>query len=302
MDTLSAPPHHIRVDADSFFNDLWELPSHATHNPSPTPVTLRRSDLKEWKPPFDTHLVSEKSDGERVSILFGRTDDFKEESYIILFRRNRETRVLPVSKVSDTLFNGTLLDGEWIGNHFRIFDVMAIEGFNKKEKPFPERLQCAKQIIKEFAPVGWTIDVKEFVPLHDLSVLQSKIEAGNKGECDGLIFMPVEDSVTTGRAVNIKKWKPTWQNTIDLFHKNGTWMCVDNTGTLAPYPHIVMSGGTMKEGIFELKPFQRDGEIVWDIYTERTDKKVPNHISTIGKTFDTIRENITIEELRTCFK
>jgi len=297
---FQAPVNYIQVDANAFFNDLWQIPSHASHNPSPTPVTLRRQDLNAWKKPYTKHLVTEKSDGERVTLLFGRTDDIKEEPYAVLFRRNRDILYLPVSNVNDELYDGTMLDGEWLGTHFRIFDVVAVKGFSKKKNPFPERLNDAKVILTEFTPNGWTVDVKTFYAVDQLSVLQSDIDEGKKGKCDGLIFMPVDDAVTMGRAHNIKKWKPTMQNTIDLFHQNGEWSCVGTDGNLSPFS-LTLNGGTNKEGIFELKPILVNNTLVWEIYGHRTDKKVPNHISTIRLTLETIAENITMDDLLACF-
>ena len=62
--------------------------------------------------------------------------------------------------------------------------------------------------------------------------------------------------------------------------------------------------GLSRTGIYELRPTILDTEGVnpfnkytWQIYTERKDKKHPNHITTIEKTLDTIDENITLEEI-----
>lgn len=284
----------LQRDANEFFNVLWGLKPNATHNPSPTPVTIRKEDLRLWAQPF-AHVVAEKTDGERAALMFARTE-YSEQPYIALIRRNRDISFLEVKHVDDSLYNGTLLDGEWIpsSKHYRIFDTVVYCGFNKKDKPFTERLDVANMALSRIQTRGWTVDAKKFYELSDLTVLQEKINSGVTGTTDGFIFMPKNDPIVTGRATNIKKWKPTLENTIDLQHtqKSG-WTCVGENGSLQSY-HVNLNGGTAREGIFELKLLENGA---WEVYRHRTDKKVPNHISTIQKTLETIQENISLSDL-----
>ena len=291
---FSSPSEYIKRDANSFFNELWNISFQATHNPSPTPVTLQRDDLK--KQDFkSTYVVAEKNDGERASLLFARTDDNQSENYCVLILRNREMIKLDLVTLDENLFDGTLLDGEWMPSegHFRIFDALVVMGYDKKTKPFLSRLSDAEKSIISFSPTNWSIDIKKFYPLSDLYNLSQRIQNGTLGKCDGLIFMPLRDPVVTGRATNIKKWKPTMQNTIDLYHCDGEWFCIGVSGKREKYP-INVNGGTMKKSIFELKPL---GNSLWEIYMERKDKKNPNHISTIQKTLLTIQEDISLSEI-----
>ena len=92
---------------------------------------------------------------------------------------------------------------------FRIFDVVTSKGYSKKKKTFPDRLKEAERIIKLARPDGWSWDVKTFWPLSTVGKLQERIQQGALGRSDGLIFMPVNDPITTGRAENMKKWKKT---------------------------------------------------------------------------------------------
>ena len=285
---------YLKRDANAFFNELWSINFQATHNPSPTPVTLQRDDLK--KDTFKTsYVVAEKNDGERASLLFARTDDNQGKNYCVLILRNREMIELELVSLDENLFDGTLLDGEWMpsSGHFRIFDALVVMGYDKKSNTFLSRLSDAEKSMASFTPTNWSIDVKKFYPLSNLYQLSQNIQDGKLGKCDGLIFMPLNDAVVTGRATNIKKWKPTMQNTIDLYHCNGEWFCIGTSGEKEVYP-IVVNGGTNKTTIYELKPI---GNSSWEIYTERQDKKNPNHISTIKKTLSTIEEDITLPDI-----
>jgi len=286
-------------DANEFFNALWGLKPTAVHNPSPTPVTIRKEDLSSWTKPF-RHLVAEKTDGERASLLFARTE-YSDEPYVVLIRRNRQLIFVDVGHVNDSLYNGTLLDGEWVDDskHYRAFDLVVYEGYNKKKKPFTERLETAKEAISHFVPKNWTVDVKPFYELNDLHKLQEQIERGNRGKTDGFIFMPKNDPIVTGRADNIKKWKPVLENTVDLLYtKEQGWTCVGEDGGISPYT-LNLNGGTEREGIFELKPL---GDGTWEIYKQREDKRVPNHISTVRKTIETIEEGIQLSDLKKSFQ
>lgn len=314
------------------FNSLWGLPVSASHNPSPTPVTLTREDLSSWKKPWK-YVVSEKTDGERATLLLGKRNTWvaktsrstgktyyhnKEtnetswkkpnENYMVLVRRNREIIEMDYNMaVPNDLFDGTMFDGEWIKETFVIFDTIAVKGDSVKNESFEERLNVAKELLPSIVTSGWNLHVKKFYDCEDLQTLCAQIKEGKKGKTDGLIFMPKFEAVSTGRSWNMKKWKPTLLNTIDLHHCKGIWSCIGYDGDTMAYP-ISLDGGLSREGIYELRPTVLDTEGVnpfnkytWQIYTERKDKKYPNHITTIEKTLETIDEDITMEEIVSTF-
>ena len=112
-------------DAKELYNMLWQLPERSSHNPSPNPVTLMRANLAapgEW--------VAEKNDGERVNLLFGRTEDTEEE-YCFLVRRNR-SMVEVHATAPEQAYDGTLLDGEWMGDRILVFDAVVVAGYSKR--------------------------------------------------------------------------------------------------------------------------------------------------------------------------
>ena len=129
--------------------------------------------------------------------------------------------------------DGTLLDGEWMGDRILVFDAVVVAGYSKRKKPFSARLAAARDFLGSVSMEGISVSVKAFVPVREIARLVKDIKAGAKGKCDGLVFMPEKDWVATGRAQNIFKWKPVNLNTIDLRYDGAAWY---TSGGFEPYP------------------------------------------------------------------
>ena len=277
-------------DAKELYNMLWRS-QRSSHNPSPNPVTLRRANLAapgDW--------VAEKNDGERVNLLFGRTEDTDEE-YCFLVRRNRTMVQVNATAAPEGTYDGTLLDGEWMGDRILVFDAVVVAGYSKRKKPFSARLAAARDFLGSVSMEGISVSVKAFVPVREIARLVKDIKAGTKGKCDGLVFMPEKDWVATGRAQNIFKWKPVNLNTIDLRYDGAAWY---TSGGFEPYPLSLEGPPPASPGICELRPL---GDNQWAVEKPRPDKKAPNHETTVKNTVSTIEEGITMDDiLRHCGK
>ena len=90
MSTSSRPakrrnmfPESHRRDAHQLYNELWGKSTDATHFIAPTPVSLERVHLGNL---CETHLVTEKSDGERHMLLVG-VPPGEDDAYVVLVPR-----------------------------------------------------------------------------------------------------------------------------------------------------------------------------------------------------------------------
>ncbi len=299
----------IGKDANQMYNQLWGISSFAKHNPAPTPITLRREDIAI----LSNYLVAEKNDGERLMLLIAATEDGVEYSagiprnkcplscQLTVNTTKNETTVRVVDKDID-LYNGTLLDGEWVAGtqEYVVFDAVVAGGYSVRKRSFEERLAFAKSIVQHINTNGWSIRVKDFVPLSKISELNKGIQDGKRGKCDGLVFVNRAAPVTTGRSVHTKKWKPRHMQTLDLMWSDGKFTCVGENGRFVS-PGFEVDGSGEENIIYEIQPPAADGQ-KWSILQTRPDKVNANHISTVRKTLDTIRENIRLEELLRCGK
>ena len=117
-------------------NELWQLKKGSKYLPFPLPISMEYENLNEIKNNQKNYIVSLKSDGIRHACLLTNIDD---DNCVALINRNAEITFMKqfnYKLFDDELFHGTLIDGELIYNNFIIFDVLTIDGFDVKAKPF----------------------------------------------------------------------------------------------------------------------------------------------------------------------
>lgn len=310
--SLSSP---LERDAQSLYNSLWGYPIHTKHFIAPTPVSLERKHLGNL---LNTHLVAEKNDGERCLLLVGFPEIAHEDAYIVFVNRSRALTAVarPADEIhASTYFrssdepqaielsNGTLLDGELMHDgSFVIFDCVAAGGYDTKSTTsFQDRLRIARDCCKALQPF-LTCRVKRFFPMDQCtSVLENP-----SGPADGLVLMPADEVVRTGRHETMFKWKSASKCTIDLvWHNSSEFRAVGENGQLVS---PAMSVGTVSMApptpdtplisnmIYEIGPPSASGS-EWSIVGPRPDKIAANHIVTIRRTLRTIRDNILPEEI-----
>lgn len=305
----------LQTDAQELYNALWGYPAHTKHFIAPTPVSLERKHIGNLA---NTHLVAEKNDGERCLLLVGLPENKHEDSYIVLINRSRKLTALartadaiPVETYFSTpgqvqnidLCNGTLLDGEWMPDRsFVVFDCVAAGGYDTKPmKSFHNRMRIAGACCRALQPF-LTCRVKAFRPMDErMSILENP-----RGPADGLVLMPKDEIVRTGRHETMFKWKLAEKCTIDLVWHAGKEFCavgdqgepvaatmeVGGVSLVPPVPPTPLVSGM----VYEIAPTTAaDGK--WKIVGPRPDKVAANHVVTIRRTLRTIRDNIHPEEI-----
>jgi hypothetical protein len=305
----AALTHHIRQDAQALYNQLWEVERKAKHSVAPNPVSLENYMLSSKL--SETHLVAEKNDGVRCLLLLGRTHDEREEMYALKVFRNREMAEIPCSK-SDAmysmsivgkektpinLYDGTLLDGELVTyedsgkEELILFDAVAVGGYDLKTLDLHHRLRCLQQVEEILPDFGFNVSCKEFQHLSKAVEIYESHD-----HSDGLILMPITSPVRTGRHPNMYKWKEYSQCTIDLAWDGSQWYAIGDGGKKETNIPFRTPQGTqfITNAIYELAPSLTTP---WKIVRHRTDKVYPNHIVTIKKTLNTIRDNISLDDI-----
>ena len=309
-------PAFLERDAQTLYNSLWGYPAHTSHFIASTPVSLERRHLSSNL--SDTHVVGEKNDGERKLLLVGASEDNEEKPYIVFMNRSRklhlvarcETEEIPTrthfmvpEKPQDIdLCDGTLLDGELMADgEFIVFDCVVAGGDGTKNMPFLERMRIANACTKALR--GYlNCRTKRFYPLDQLMTVVEQ----PTGPCDGLILMPLNTPVCTGRHDNCFKWKPTHKCTVDLVHKDGEFYAIGEGGKWIKAEMEVdgvklvpplSSTPLVTNMIYEVAP-GKNNDAPWTIVGSRPDKMAANYITTIRRTLLTIRDNIRPEDIR----
>jgi mRNA guanylyltransferase len=118
--------------------------------------------------------------------------------------------------------NGTCFDGELIlledsNLVYYIFDCISICGMNVKTQKFSHRIHHIEHLLKSvLLDCFFKIVLKTFWDKTQIKELFESMKLTNR-KTDGIIFIPENTEIKTARQLDLFKWKPTEDNTID-FH------------------------------------------------------------------------------------
>ena len=282
--------------------------------PAPQPVSIEKKDfikLKQYK-----YYTSLKFDGVRFLMYFIKDKNDKNQCIIV----NRALNFYSISiEAEDTLYNGTILDGEIIYDldnkrwNFIVHDAIILCGNKINKLKHSMRLSDTKCCIQSFVSYNNTstlnIIIKEFYPFEEFKDFIENIY--NKSDNnDGIIFMPENLPVISGTQYSMLKWKPKNKNTFDFLVKEseiGLQAFVFNNGNLTIFANIYEKTKEGKEFIEKVKQLDnyKNECIVECIFVNnnfssilvRTDKTYPNSLRTVERTLFNINENIIIQDL-----
>ncbi len=219
-------------------------------------------------------------------------------------------------------FNDTLLDGEMaLDDLFVVIDVLCVAGRDVSQRPIIERLSHSVPIGRAFYNAELRFRPQEYV---DRTQLQNILERAHEKEfkVDGLIFQPAKVPARLGIDYNLFKWKPAEQNTVDLVwgedgrlytRKTSENTRVDESATMDTASGIMLieiSTGTLHPDFTQvawLRPglvvecaptlLNDTQEIAWVPRQPRHDKVFPNLDWVADNIIESIRDNISEEEL-----
>lgn len=295
-------------------NFNYSVKGHDLTFPAPQPVSIEKknfSKLKQYK-----YYTSLKLDGVRFLMYFIKDKNNKNQCIIV----NRALNFYNISiEAEDTLYNGTLLDGEIIydsGNNkwdFVVHDALILCGNKINKLSHSTRLNDTKCCVQSFVNFNnnlstLNITVKEFYPFEEFAYFIENVYNKSQNN-DGIIFMPENLPVISGTQYSMLKWKPQNKHTFDFLLKEadiGLEAYVFHLGNLNIFANIHLKTEQGKEFIEKSKQLDNyKNECIVECTFDkdnfspilvRTDKTHPNSLRTIERTLFNISENIQIED------
>lgn len=255
------------------------------------------------------YLVTPKTDGERIALLFGLGEG--DEEYVVTVDRSGRVEEIDVGGIdaraaftvapmgitdaAPDLYAGTLMDGERMGDDtIVLLDCIGFCGYQTKDLPFTKRYAAATQLAEA---LPGHLRTKPFYPAH----LAARALGDETHPHDGLIFVPQTEPAYPGRQPSLLKWKPV--QTVDLrYEGRHRWTLAADDGTgCVPATDV---GITVTKGkgvnvklrigkIFEVAPSSEG----WCVVRARPDKEVPNTAMTARHTVEVQQSSISEADL-----
>ena len=262
------------------------------------PVTFNKTNVRLLE--LNQYYISQKLDGIRCILII---DKFPSQIchssgfYAVLCTRSHEMFELNCSAKAN-FFEGTLIDGELCSINEKYtyvpFDGIVINGQDIKSMDYIQRITL----------------VKDFIASSKLSIEEFNIlfkEECKNAPSDGILFMPILDPVVTGKQHNLFKYKS--EHTIDFYLENNKiWYSKDGkllSDAIFYNNHYFFlnfnENQQFQDGIVECKFVIREGLIDVIPLKQRRDKSIPNDVSTIIRTLDTMFEQMKLPEIMEYF-
>ena len=278
--------------------------------PGPLPVSIERQHFPKLS--NNPYWVCAKTDGVRYLMVCIKSLDCSDKQYCVLINRRNEIFLIQLYTLKN-VFDGTVLDGELIKNKetnkydFLVYDATRICGEDTTKLPHSARISKVRNLIHSHFCIsehhGMDVKVKTFMELEQISTYNKQVLPYIPYENDGLIFTPENDPVTSGTSVNMFKWKPLKQNTVDFWvecdyrFKNRYIIKLSKGPRLiCLHDHYVHVPPRMIDDLPGIVECAYNGRNNWVGLLIREDKSHPNHVYTMTKTLLNIQENILVEE------
>jgi mRNA-capping enzyme len=294
--------------------------------PGSQPVSLSRNNMELLK--REPYSVTWKADGTRYLLMLMRDGTYLIDRKFAI-RRVQMRFPLPHKKFGTNVHHCTLMDGEMVVDtdpqtkkqtrRYLAYDLMAINGERVTQRPFLERLNIVREFVVEprkaflaqAGPSGayaahkepFSVRTKEFFPLNFARSFIEKFIPALSHESDGLIFQPSNVPYVPQTYEALLKWKFPELNSVDFLLRvsrdKGLLFVGQKGGALARLEDDFVTHTDPLESL--------DGKIVectWDMNEKtwvflrtRSDKDTPNFITTYEKTWKSIQDNITSNDI-----
>lgn len=298
----------LREDVTLLMNMLWQQPPHKQHVPCPCPRSLMEDNLPRLRK--GNFVVGEKTNGTRMFLMLGW--NHHQGNYAVLIDRAYHIFHAPITARNDSLYQGTLVDGEWEPQTctYTVFDVVASAGRLRKNKRFKDRYSSYRKLTEQLHGEV-RIRAKAWHPLAHTAALWARMQEQNS-DADGLIFQSQDAKLKPGIQDGVFKWKPS--HTLDLYlHTDAQGQvqvqCGDGPriADLQQQFHVqvdpVRSANVTLDNDVKVVECElallEGGKVKATPILERTDKVYANDLKVVRFTVQNVKEHITIDQLST---
>ncbi|KAJ1719360.1 Dcp1p-Dcp2p decapping enzyme complex alpha subunit [Coemansia erecta] len=215
--------------------------SLSTEFPGSQPVSFTRHESIPALMEND-YYVCEKSDGIRVLVLIGKiarsaaASELTPDSVYFVTRRNEYYEISTAPSQPDTW---TIIDAELVVDveddgrrvqRLLAFDVLAVDGICCMMQTLPKRLgRLEQQVVKVLnakrdkqrqeslqSDMPFELLMKRFELSYGAARVMREVVPKLKHASDGLIFTAVDSPYISGTCIEVIKWKPADENSVDM--------------------------------------------------------------------------------------
>lgn len=290
-----------------FVMSVYKLKQASSVLPMGMPASLFKKDLPTvWAmtEPYVTYVASPKADGVRMLLGCLKGQGF-------MMNRSEAFETAPWFRTE----GDTLLDCEVCDKLIWIFDALCVNGHNIIHTAYHMRLSAAAELVGTLSntferfraqpnrsvlpkPGYYTFTpfrmaIKPIWPVHELAALMDWCNHMNIG-FDGIVYTPLTRPAPMFRTVDMFKWKPVEQCTVDFLIRrvNATHMdlfVVDEKCKEELFARIESNETILDGRVYECQWSGRQ----WCVVKLRHDKKIPNAKFTVEQTCLNISEKLS---------
>lgn len=270
----------------------------------PKPIDLKWNQLKEVYMINNPHAISFKADGTRMYLL-----TCPNGTYFITTNMN----IIPINDIAYKTTN--LLDGELMDNTYYAFDIIKHDNDDSRDYDYISRHKLVTQVVNTIRTItplfklpliptdkvltSKTIELvaKDIIIPKTVDeffqATKSMINMKNNIATDGIIITPVNESYMIepgNEKLNILKWKPISQLTVDFFVNSIDKISIFNNKSIVDISTLKYNDISIKYKatgidnshigtVAEFHYLGKDnitGEQQWKYYRSRYDKAIPN--------------------------
>jgi len=314
------------------YHDILGATQYNERNPVSQPTSLERANFSTFFK--KDYMISDKSDGTRYVLFLTKVHG---RAIAVMVDRKLTLYQIPIaasnSHFNGSVYDGELVCSH--GSHvFLVFDCVASKGTYVGNSDFLSRLSLIRaafdlegaivqspeeashhakkgKIICGGSAKGLSFKPKACFQMRQLDTLLRQMPSLSYNT-DGLIFTPVDEPVRLGTHVNMFKYKKTHSIDVEV-SPDGAELLVgvggapDTAVRRTPLSGLGLSchldevvAGRLKDyagSILEMKISPVDDGLCLTLICVRTDKSHPNAVSTVLRTVQNVKEDITTEEL-----
>ena len=279
----------------------WVFGSKPDRFPGCQPISIERKHFRTLA--TNDYVVTEKTDGIRQFVVALKIEQ-KRRSFMV----NRAFDVVEVPlRLGQRAYEGTILDAELLGTHLYVFDAIFVDGAPCGHLDFLSRLERIEPFVSQIICMTndpYKLRLKRFHAFADFEQFADEYlpSVSCEVKVDGVIFIPVRESVKMGTHETMFKYKNLEKNTIDFKlewdHTRTVWrMYLQDKGKPVYELDTPANEPWFKSGMVVESAYDAERD-AWIPQFERTDKNFPNNRRTYYRTLVNIKENLQLEDFK----